>query len=68
MLIRYQLFSDNWNNIYKKYLDHPCIYATTGISPLFAHHYDMNMELDLRRTLNHAKVIAVGEIGLDFEA
>ncbi|UJR18793.1 hypothetical protein I4U23_005699 [Adineta vaga] len=58
---------ENWTNEYKNYLDHPCVYGTCGISPLFAHHFDMKMELNLRRTLNHPKVVAVGEIGLDFE-
>jgi Tat protein secretion system quality control protein TatD with DNase activity len=67
VIINYELFLENWNNAYSNYLTHDVVYATCGVGPLFTHHYDFSMELNLRRALNHEKVIAVGEIGLDFE-
>ena len=43
-----------------------CIYATIGIHPHDAKTYDDGVERDLLRLLDRKKVIAVGEIGLDY--
>ncbi|CAM4980094.1 unnamed protein product [Rotaria socialis] len=57
---------EDWRETYSKYLEHPAIYGKCGLHPLFADHYNLSMELNLRRCLSHKKVKAVGEIGLDY--
>lgn len=45
---------------------HPFIFATVGVHPNDAPKIDKNTFEDLERLLAHEKVIAVGEIGLDY--
>ncbi|CAF1247072.1 unnamed protein product, partial [Rotaria magnacalcarata] len=59
---------ENWRKRYVKYLDHPVVYGKCGLHPLYSHHYDLHMELNLRRCLSNQKVVAVGEIGLDYRS
>ena len=42
------------------------IYATVGFHPEYAGDYDEEVEKKLEKMLEHDKVIAVGEIGLDY--
>lgn len=42
------------------------IYACVGIYPEFAENYDKNTEKTLKNMLKNSKVVAVGEIGLDY--
>jgi TatD DNase family protein len=44
----------------------PCFYATVGVHPHDASKADAGTFVRLRELLNHPRVIAVGEIGLDF--
>jgi Tat protein secretion system quality control protein TatD with DNase activity len=57
---------ENWINVYSKYLEHPIVYATIGIHPLLAHHFDFELELNMRHIIRNPKIIGIGEIGLDF--
>jgi len=43
-----------------------CIYAAVGVHPHDAKTYDDNIEEQFRQFLKRKKVVAVGEIGLDF--
>ena len=43
-----------------------CIYASVGIHPHDSMHYDKNTETKIIELSRKAKVIAIGEIGLDF--
>ncbi len=43
-----------------------CVYATVGVHPHDAKRYDKNFESELLKYLTHPKVVALGEIGLDF--
>lgn len=45
---------------------YPEIYACVGIYPEFAENYDKNTEKTLKEMLKNEKVVAVGEIGLDY--
>ncbi|UJR34582.1 hypothetical protein I4U23_027358 [Adineta vaga] len=59
---------DNWLMIYSKYMDHDIIYGKCGLHPVFAHHFNLQMELNIRKAINHPRVVAIGEIGLDFRS
>lgn len=61
------LILDNWISLYSRYLEHPIVYATCGLQPVFAHHFDLQLELNIRRALRHPHIVGIGEIGLDFE-
>ncbi|CAF4935919.1 unnamed protein product, partial [Rotaria sp. Silwood1] len=50
------------------YEEHPIVYGKCGLHPLFSHHYNLDMELNLRRCLSNPKVVAIGEIGLDYRS
>jgi Tat protein secretion system quality control protein TatD with DNase activity len=63
----YLLYLGNWQTKYSRYLDHQVVYGKLGIHPLFSHHFDLAMELQIRRCLSNPKVIAIGEIGLDYQ-
>lgn len=45
---------------------YPQVYASVGIHPHDARHYDGAAEEALRRLADHQKVVAIGEAGLDF--
>lgn len=45
---------------------HPQIYAAIGFHPHDAKNYDDRMERQLREMANNFKVVAIGEVGLDF--
>ncbi len=45
---------------------YPQIYASIGVHPHDAKHYDDATEEDLRNLAGHQKVVAIGEAGLDF--
>ncbi|MBK7092802.1 MAG: TatD family hydrolase [bacterium] len=45
---------------------HPEIYAAIGFHPHDAKNYDDRMEQQLREMANNFKVVAIGEVGLDF--
>jgi len=43
-----------------------CVYATVGVHPHDAKHYNAQARSRIARLANNRKVVAVGEIGLDF--
>lgn len=45
---------------------HPCVYAAVGIHPHEAKTFDKTTAATLRELSAHPKVVAVGEIGLDY--
>jgi len=47
-------------------MDNPIVYGVCGLHPLFAHHFTLEMELNIRRCICHPKVKGVGDIGLDY--
>lgn len=46
--------------------EHGCVYAAVGWHPNYASNYDRDGLLAVREMLAHPKVVALGEIGLDF--
>jgi TatD DNase family protein len=46
--------------------EHDCIYATVGVHPHDAKKYNKQIEAELLKFTDHRKVVAIGEIGLDF--
>ncbi|UJR18398.1 hypothetical protein I4U23_005302 [Adineta vaga] len=58
--------NEKWIYTYSKYLNHPVVYGQCGLHPLFSHHFSFQMELNIRRVVKHERVVAIGEIGLDF--
>src|SRR5690606_23784928 len=46
--------------------NHEGIYAAVGIHPNSSSTFDANTERDLRELARHPKVVAFGEIGLDY--
>lgn len=42
-------------------------FGTIGLLGLFAIDFDYQLELKLRRFLQHPHIVAIGEIGLNFE-
>ncbi|UCD95551.1 MAG: TatD family hydrolase [Candidatus Zixiibacteriota bacterium] len=45
---------------------HDCIYATVGVHPHDARKYNKETEAELVQLSDHRKVVAIGEIGLDY--
>lgn len=45
---------------------HDCIYGTVGVHPHDAEIFDEKCEEEIRQLLDSKKIVAVGEIGLDF--
>ena len=43
-----------------------CLYATVGVHPHDAKHYDESAERALTELAQHPKVLAIGETGVDF--
>ncbi len=56
---------ENWVN-YSEYLEHKNAYGTCDINPMFAHQYDLVVELNLTNALSNERVVGLGEIGLDW--
>ncbi|CAF1299099.1 unnamed protein product [Rotaria sordida] len=59
---------ENWKQKFSRYMGHPIVYGVVGMHPLYAHHLDLTMELNIRRCISHPKVKGVGEIGLDYSS
>jgi Tat protein secretion system quality control protein TatD with DNase activity len=62
----YFLHLENWKQQFSTYMEHQVVYGVVGMHPLYAHHLDLKMELNIRRCISHPKVKGVGEIGLDY--
>jgi TatD DNase family protein len=45
---------------------HPAIFAVVGIQPHYAGHADAEWLAEIKRLAAHPKVVAIGEIGLDY--
>lgn len=45
---------------------YPFIYAAIGLHPHDAHHYQKSLLEYLEKNIHHPKVVAIGEIGLDY--
>lgn len=45
---------------------HASVYATQGVHPHEAQHYSRDVGADIRAGAKHQKVVAIGEIGLDY--
>lgn len=45
---------------------YPMVYAAIGVHPHDTSNFDDNTLLELEKLLNHPKVVAIGEIGLDY--
>lgn len=45
---------------------YPMVYAAIGVHPNDTSNFDDNTLLELEKLLNHPKVVAIGEIGLDY--
>ncbi|CAF1231767.1 unnamed protein product [Adineta ricciae] len=57
---------NNWLNRYSKYLDDERVYGSCGIHPHWSFTWKESYIRDIERCLQHPRVIAIGEIGLDF--
>ncbi len=57
---------DSWVNWYSKYLDEERVYGSCGIHPHWSSAWTETSTADIERCLQHPKIIAIGEIGLDF--
>ena len=53
----------NW---YSKYLDDERVYGACGINPHWSSAWTETTSDDVERCLQHPKIVALGEIGLDF--
>ncbi|UJR26729.1 hypothetical protein I4U23_008044 [Adineta vaga] len=60
------LTENNWNNRYSKYLDDDRVYGSCGIHPHWSSAWKETSAEDIERCLQHPKIVAIGEIGLDF--
>jgi predicted metal-dependent TIM-barrel fold hydrolase len=63
--LNYFIYIDNWNNRYSKYLDDERVYGSCGIHPHWSSHWKETCIEDIERCLEHPKIVAIGEIGLD---
>lgn len=61
-----QLTEDQWTNWYSKYLNDDRVYGSCGIHPHWSSAWNETSIDDIERCLQHPKVVAIGEIGLDF--
>jgi len=64
-LIEFVFYVEHWRENYSKYLDFDGIYSSCGIHPHWSHLTTSRTFDDLERCLQHPKVIAIGEMGLD---
>ncbi|CAF1183641.1 unnamed protein product [Rotaria sordida] len=60
------LYEKNWINLYSTYLNDERIYGSCGIHPHWSSAWNETSIEDIERCLKHPKVVAIGEIGLDF--
>ncbi|UJR22372.1 hypothetical protein I4U23_025434 [Adineta vaga] len=60
------LTPNNWMNRYSKYLNDERVYGSCGIHPHWSAAWKDSSVRDIERCLQHPKVVAIGEIGLDF--
>ncbi|CAF4442815.1 unnamed protein product [Rotaria sp. Silwood2] len=60
------LNEQNWINWYSTYLNDQRVYGSCGIHPHWSSAWNATSIEDIERCLKHPKVIAIGEIGLDF--
>jgi len=51
---------------YSKYLDDKRVYGSCGIHPHWSSLWTETSAEDIERCLQHPKIVAIGEIGLDF--
>ncbi len=58
-------YLENWIK-YSDYLKHSIVYGMCGISPMFAHQYELAVELNLRNALSNERIVGLGDIGLDY--
>ncbi|CAF4965832.1 unnamed protein product, partial [Rotaria sp. Silwood1] len=56
----------NWINWYSTYLNDQRIYGSCGIHPHWSSSWNETSIEDIERCLKHPKIVAIGEIGLDF--
>ncbi|CAF3653405.1 unnamed protein product [Rotaria socialis] len=61
-----QLSESNWTTWFSRYLDDERIYGACGIHPHWSSAWDETSAADIERCLMHPKIVAIGEIGLDF--
>ena len=47
-------------------LKEPNVHAAVGVHPKSAGDYNARIEMQMKRMLDHEKVVALGEIGLDY--
>ncbi|CAF0849742.1 unnamed protein product [Adineta steineri] len=60
------LTEDNWVKWYSKYLDDERVYGSCGIHPHWSSSWNDTSNDDIERCLQHPKIVAIGEIGLDY--
>ncbi|CAF3418912.1 unnamed protein product [Rotaria sp. Silwood1] len=60
------LTENNWINWYSRYLDDERVYGSCGIHPHWSSAWNETSVDDIERCLKHPKIVAIGEIGLDF--
>ena len=59
------LLADQWTSWYSKYLDDDRVYGSCGIHPHWSSAWTETSANDIEQCLQHPKVIAIGEMGLD---
>ena len=68
--LQYMLTVGTEEKYFKKVIeiidDFPCVYGAIGIHPHNSKDYNGSLEKTISTYLNHKKIIAYGEIGLDF--
>ncbi|CAF3511212.1 unnamed protein product [Adineta steineri] len=60
------LIEDKWIKWYSKYLNDERVYGACGIHPHWSSSWKESSIDDIERCLQHPKIVAIGEIGLDF--
>lgn len=45
---------------------YPCVYAAVGLHPHYANEFNENIFEQIRNAASHEKVVAIGEMGLDY--
>jgi Tat protein secretion system quality control protein TatD with DNase activity len=59
-------FLEKWTDWYSKYLNDKRVYGSCGIHPHWSSLWTETSAEDIERCLQHPKIVAIGEIGLDF--
>lgn len=57
---------DNLDTVMQLAQQHPQVWGTQGIHPHDADHYNDTVEAHIRANAPHEKIVAIGEIGLDY--